>query len=140
MRTNHINLCSSDVKSLTGIFVRHFAYRVIVSGKVPEHVGVLQAGTDFAMLDGSDGFSIVISQIDPEPQPAFPANFHVGIMLDAADQVYAKHEELSEAGYQPGSISSFETLGSRWTAFYCPVGDGINIEVNSRVPIQSSNS
>ncbi|PRY04638.1 hypothetical protein [Kineococcus rhizosphaerae] len=46
-----------------------------------------------------------------------------------------KHTELLDAGYEPGKISSgFEVLGATWTAFYCPLGDGLEIEINHRTP------
>lgn len=133
MRLNHINLCSSDVPALTRIFERHFGFKVLQAGKVPEGIQASGAGSDYAMLLSLDGFFIVITQLDRKKHEAFPSNFHVGMMVESSADVHAMHKELREAGLQPRDISSnFEVLGATWTAFYCPVGDGIEIEVNFR--------
>ncbi len=74
-------------------------------------------------------------QASPEPdgQSAYPTGFHFGLIQDSREAVYAKHDELLGAGYRPGKINDgFEVWGATWTAFYCPLGDGLQIEVNYR--------
>ena len=128
MRLNHVNLCAGDVPALADLFVRHFGFIVLQSGTMPEAAGTATAGSPFAMLRDRHGFSLVITTIDAGA--VYPRSFHVGVALDAADDVRAKHAELSAAGLAPKPISAFEALGASWTAFYCPVGDGLEIEVN----------
>ena len=135
MHLNHLNLCSSDVSALTDTLEQHFGYQVVQAGRVPDLPGVPNAGTDFAFLLGQDESYIVISQIDPHPhdQSSYPPQFHFGLMQDSADAVHAKHAELTAAGYHPGEVSEgFEVFGAEWTAFYCTIGDGLEIEVNHR--------
>jgi hypothetical protein len=135
MRLNHINLCASDVPAMARTLEQHFDYDLFVLTKVTEQMGVLEPGSDFAMLTGLDGSYVVISQIDPTPDgsSAYPSFFHFGVMQDSADAVHAKHAELEAAGYHPGAISDgFEVAGATWTAFYCEIGDGLEVEVNHR--------
>jgi hypothetical protein len=65
-----------------------------------------------------------------------PISFHIGFTVDTPEEVYDKHKELSESGHNPGTIKNFNALGESWTAFYCPVGDGIDIEVNAHIALQ----
>ncbi|BCY09174.1 VOC family protein [Actinoplanes sp. L3-i22] len=133
MRLNHLNLCASDVTALTGTLVTHFGYRIIDSGQVPAAAG----GGSFAAVAGTDGSELVITQIDPVPhgRSAYPKGFHFGLIQDSREAVYAKHDELTAAGLHPGKISDgFQVWGATWTAFYCPLGDGLDIEVNYRTP------
>jgi hypothetical protein len=135
MRLDHINLCATDVAALTGTLSRHFAYEVVNQGTVPDYPGATNPGSAYAFLVGQDASSIVISEIAPvaDGGSAYPSGFHFGLIQDSADAVHAKHAELIEAGYAPGPISAgFEVLGATWTAFYCEIGDGLEIEVNHR--------
>jgi hypothetical protein len=133
LKLNHTNLCASHVCELTHILARHFDFEVVVSGKVPQAGGPIAAGSDFAMLRGSDGFSLVITEMAEGSTRHYPTNFHLGFMVETPDEVHAKHRELTDAGCHPGPINTFEAMGADWTAFYCPVGDGIELEVNASV-------
>ncbi|GAB3261499.1 VOC family protein [Kineosporia babensis] len=131
MKLNHVNLCTSDVIALTRTLVEHFGYRLVDSGIVH--------GSDdasrFAAVLGPDGSELVITQIAPTPDgsPAYPKGFHFGLMQESREEVLAKHRDLDAAGYAPGPISDgFEVWGATWTAFYCPLGDGLEVEVNYR--------
>jgi hypothetical protein len=125
MKLNHTNLCTSNVLLLSTIFTRHFDFEVI------------QKNAESAMLKGDDGFSLVLTVIDKNSQPTYPSSllfnfrisFHVGFVLEHQDEVHVKHQELINAGYNPGHINTFNALGETWTSFYFPVGDGIDIEV-----------
>jgi hypothetical protein len=135
LKLNHINLCSTDVNALSAIFCSHFDFKVVQTGKVPETFtnGPLPPGSAFAILLGTDGFSLIITEIGPNLPKRYPTDFHVGFTVDAPDQVYAKYKELTEAGRDPDPINSFEAMGKTWTAFYCSIGDGIKVEVNASV-------
>ncbi|TIC80081.1 VOC family protein [Nocardioides sp. GY 10127] len=132
MRLNHVNLCSSDVPGLAEKLATHFGYRIADSGTYPAPDG--SGDAHFAMVIGADGSELVITQIaGDERGSAYPPGFHVGLLQDSREAVLAKHEELIAAGLNPGSISDgFEVWGATWTAFYCPLGDGLEIEVNYR--------
>lgn len=128
LRLNHINLCSSHVSWLSDFLVAHFGYDVSQAGKMPA------SEAEFAMLEGKDGSCLVITQITSSAEPAYPAEFHFGIVMDSPEEVHGKHRELTRAGHSPEEVNSFQALGASWTAFYCPVGDGMKIEVNHRMP------
>lgn len=133
MHLNHINLCASDVLALASTLVDHFGYRLADSGVVPRPDGA--ADSRFALVIGADGSELVITQIaaPPADQSAYPQGFHFGLIQPSRDAVYAKHDELSAAGLTPGTINDgFEVWGATWTAFYCPLGDGLEIEINYR--------
>lgn len=109
-----------------------FRLRIAADRKVPESFtsGPLPPGSGSALLRGSDGFCLVITEIGQSSPKAYPTGFHVGFTADSAEQVYAKHHELTEAGCLPEPVKTFEAMGKSWTTFYCPVGYGIKIEVN----------
>lgn len=136
MNLDHLNLCASDVGSLSTTLQRHFGYQLVQAGSTPAADGG-GAEREFAFLLGSDGSSVVITQIDAQPDgpSSYPPGFHFGLMQDSAQAVHAKHAELDAAGYHPGPVSDgFEVFGATWTAFYCPLGDGLEIEINHRTP------
>ncbi|MFK4482422.1 MULTISPECIES: VOC family protein [unclassified Curtobacterium] len=135
MKLNHVNLCSSDVTTLANTLENHFGYRTLELGTVPDAEWATNPGSTYAILVGDDVSDIVITQIDPVPEgeSAYPSQFHFGIMQDTAQAVHAKHAELEQAGFTPGKLNpGFEVLGATWTAFYCPLGDGLEIEINHR--------
>lgn len=135
MRLDHINLCASDVAALTRTMTRHFGYETLQEGRVPDRPDTPNAGSSFSFLLGEDGSYIVISEIQPRPDgsSSYPPQFHFGLMQDSVEAVRAKHAELTAAGFEPEPINSgFEVFGAIWTAFYCPVGDGLEIEINHR--------
>jgi hypothetical protein len=112
MKLNHTNLCTSDVTALCTIFTRHFGFVA------------LQTSTEFAMLSGIDGFSLVLTKIDENSSQMYPnsqmvnlqVNFHVGFVVDSQQEVYDKHKELNDAGYNLGQIKKFDAMGTTWTA------------------------
>ena len=123
MKLNHNNICTKDVAFLRSIFTQHFGFETVREGEY--------RGSPFAFMRGMDGFVLVLTTIGPDSTQVYPTGFHVGFTVGSPDEVHAKHRELSGAGLQPNPINSFEALGEQWTAFYCPVGDGMAIEVNA---------
>ena len=135
MKLNHVNLCASDVTTLAHTLETHFGYRTLEIGTVPDLPWATNPGSTYAILVGEDVSDIVITQIDPVPEgeSAYPPQFHFGLMQDTVEAVHAKHAELKQAGFTPGKLNEgFEVLGATWTAFYCPLGDGLEIEINYR--------
>lgn len=136
MTLDHINLCSSDVPALTRTLETHFGYRTVQAGTVPDEPWATDPGSHFAMLIGHDGSNIVITQINPAPDAhsAYPNGFHFGLMQPTAEAVNDMHNELGAAGLHPGPVSHFDAVGASWIAFYCPLGDGLEVEINYRTP------
>lgn len=135
MHLDHVNLCSSDVPALTRILEAHLGYRTIESGTVPDVAWATNPGSHYAVLVGGDGSNVVITQIDaaPDGRSAYPPGFHFGLRQPTARAVTEKHAELTAAGLRPRPVSAgFETLGATWTAFTCPLGDGLEVEINHR--------
>ena len=104
LKLDHVNPCSRDVAALSGTFARRFAFEVLQTGQMP------RTGAEFALLRGSDGFCLVITKIGRDPSQAYPNKFHVGFMVDTADEVHAKHKELSESECHPGPIKNGREL------------------------------
>lgn len=133
MHLNHINLCASNVPALASTLVNHFNYRLADSGAIPRPDD--DEDSHFALVIGADGSELVITQITAPPadQSAYPQGFHFGLIQPSREAVYAKHDELTTAGLTPGKINDgFQVWGATWTAFYCPLGDGLEIEINYR--------
>lgn len=113
----------------------HFGYRVVEAGKKSPWDDPTAPAEHFACVVGPDGSELVITQIDAQAdgRSAYPKGFHFGLFQDSREAVFAKHDELTAAGYAPGKIrDGFEVWGATWTAFYCPLGDGLEIEINYR--------
>ena len=76
---------------------------------------------------------MALNHINLSEHPAYPPGFHFGLIQDSVEAVHLKHAELTAAGLNPGRINGpFEAVGATWTAFYCPLGDGLEIEINHR--------
>jgi hypothetical protein len=60
MKLNHLNLCTSDVVSLSGIFSRHFSFEA------------LQTNDGYSLLRGSEGFSLILTKIDEHSPKTYP--------------------------------------------------------------------
>ncbi|GAA4672276.1 VOC family protein [Frondihabitans cladoniiphilus] len=133
MRLNHINLCASDVPAMADKLVTHFGYRVVDSGAYPLPDG--SGNSHFSAIVGTDGSEFLITQIaaPTEGMSAYPNGFHFGLIQDTREAVLTKHDELTAAGLAPGKINDgFEVWGATWTAFYCDLGDGLEVEINYR--------
>jgi len=84
------------------------------------------------MLDGADGSSLVITQITAAADPAYPKDFHFGIMMGPPEEVESKNRELASASLNPEKVQDFEAVGSTCKTFMAPLGDGMKVKVNSR--------
>jgi len=85
MHLDHLNLCASDAPALSSTLEQHFGYGLVQAGRVPDVAGLANAGSEFAFLLGEDGSSIVVSQIDAQPDgrsslsSAVPPRAHAGV-------------------------------------------------------------
>jgi catechol 2,3-dioxygenase-like lactoylglutathione lyase family enzyme len=62
----------------------------------------------------------------------YPNGFHAGFLVDDAEQVLAKHAELTAAGLEPGEVQQLTRGGVATTIFYCNAPGGIPIEVSAQ--------
>lgn len=122
-RLNHLSLCVRDVQGVTAILTQHFGFE-------PE-----EQTSNYSILHGADKFFVVITRIDDDHAHNYPPDFHIGFRLDSHQAVHLKHRALLDAGFAPLELTSFFALDASWTAFYLPIGDGAQIEVNARTAI-----
>ena len=122
MKLNHLNLCTENVADLAGFFTRFFGF---------ELVGM--RGKDaFAILRGADGFALNLMRSGKGSGPIeYPDGFHVGFLVDGADEVLAKHRQLQEAGIEPGELQKLTRGGTLTTLFYCEAPGGVLVEVSA---------
>jgi catechol 2,3-dioxygenase-like lactoylglutathione lyase family enzyme len=122
MKLNHLNLCTGDVPGLSDFFTRFFGFELLAT-----------RGRDaFAILRGDDGFALNLMRAGRGTAPiAYPDGFHVGFLVEHADQVRAKHRELQEAGLEPGELQRLARGGTPTTIFYCEAPGGVLVEVSA---------
>ena len=117
LQLNHLNLAVPDVAEARGFFETFFEFKCVDT-----------KGADaLAVLEGKGGFTLVLSNLDKTGMPVYPKDFHVGFILDSAEQVYKVFQQLQSAGielpHQPR-----EMRGS--LIFYCHVPGSILLEVS----------
>jgi catechol 2,3-dioxygenase-like lactoylglutathione lyase family enzyme len=121
MKLNHINLCTDDVPALSDFFARFFGFELVAT----------RGKEAFAILRGSDGFALNVMRIGKGGAAEYPEGFHVGFLVDQADDVFSKHSELGEAGFEPGELQKLTRGGVATTIFYCEAPGGVLIEVSA---------
>lgn len=119
MKLNHINICTSEVARAVSFFTDHFGFTPLGAPRA-----------SFAILQGSDGF--ILNLMRPgKAAVSYPNGFHVGFFVERPDQVHAKHAELVAGGWPPGPVEDLLRGGYASTTFYCPLADGVLVEVGS---------
>ena len=119
MQLNHANLPVTDVAALREFFVRHFGFTEVET-----------RGRDaFVILNGDGGF--VLNLMKSREGERFPENFHVGFLLDTAEQVRTKHVALLDEGLDVGPVEELRRGGVGSVTFYCWAPNRILIEVSS---------
>jgi catechol 2,3-dioxygenase-like lactoylglutathione lyase family enzyme len=89
---NHINLCTDDVPALSDFFARFFGFELVAT----------RGKEAFAILRGSDGFALNVMRIGKGGAAEYPEGFHVGFLVDQADDVFSKHSELGGGRLRAG--------------------------------------
>ncbi|GLS43808.1 VOC family protein [Methylobacterium brachythecii] len=119
MKLNHANICTSDVARAASLFEQHFGFARLGEPR-----------TNFAVLRGTDCF--ILNLMRPgKAAVCYPEGFHVGFFVDAPAEVHAKHAELVEGGWNPGPVEDLTRGGFASTTFYCPLLDGVLVEVSA---------
>jgi catechol 2,3-dioxygenase-like lactoylglutathione lyase family enzyme len=120
-RLNHINLPVSDVPALTRFFQQAFGFRLA------DQRG---AGT-FSVLQGEDGFILVLSHDKHVDSKTYPALFHVGFLQESTDAVRQLYQRFLDAGFQAPSPAKLERGGPRAFGFYYSAPGGVVVEVST---------
>jgi catechol 2,3-dioxygenase-like lactoylglutathione lyase family enzyme len=85
MHLNHLDLCVPDVRETSEFFERFFGFRC-----------QREKGRDaLAILRDEAGFTLVVSRLRPDDPPGYPAQFHVGFLLDSEAAVQEAYERMS---------------------------------------------
>lgn len=120
MKLNHANLGTREVARVAGLFTAHFGFERLDAPPRP----------NFAVLRGSDGF--ILNLMRPGNAAVhYPDGFHVCFLVETPAVVRAKHAELVAGGWTPGPVEDLTRGGYASTTFYCPLPDGLLVEVSS---------
>lgn len=119
MHLNHLDLCVPDVQETSDFFERFFGFR-----------RQREKGSDaLAVLQDEAGFTLVISRLGADDPPAYPAQFHVGFLLDSEEAVHEAHARMKEACAE--SVSPLqESRGG--LVFYTRAPGGVLVEISRR--------
>lgn len=119
MNLNHLNLCVPDVAEARHFFESHFGFRCVDT-----------KGNDvLSVLHGDGGFILVLSNLNKDAAPVYPKDFHIGFVLDNADDVQQVYERLQLAGVELPHAPR-EMRGS--FIFYCYAPGAVLLEVSCR--------
>jgi len=120
---NHINLSTSDVPGLTDFFERCLNF------KVTERRGTGK----FSVLEGEDGFALILMHGKDAANSSYPAMFHVGFIVEDEAKVRATHQRMIDAGYAAPSPERIQRGGPPTFGFYHSAPGGILVEVSTPV-------
>jgi catechol 2,3-dioxygenase-like lactoylglutathione lyase family enzyme len=118
---NHINIPVFDVPEFTRFFQQAFGFRLT------DQRG---AGT-FSVLQGEDGFILVLSHDKHVDSKTYPALFHIGFLQESTDAVHQLHQRLLDAGFEAPNPAKLERGGPRAYGFYYSAPGGVVVEVST---------
>jgi len=121
LKFNHVNLTVSDVPTLTDFFERCFNF------KVTERRG----NGRFSVLNGPDGFILILMYGKDAVHTSYPPLFHVGFLVQDEQEVTAAYHQIKDAGYEPPAPKLLERGGDPTFGFYHPAPGGIIVEVST---------
>ena len=117
MQFKHTNLATPDVSATAEFFQRFFGFTMAI-----------QHGEGLAVMHDQDNFVLTLMKRKKSDPDRYPQMFHIGFYVESAEQVNAKHVELSAAGLSPGEVEVTNRQGDV-TTFYCTCPGGIMVEV-----------
>jgi catechol 2,3-dioxygenase-like lactoylglutathione lyase family enzyme len=121
MKLNHLNLCVADLGQARSFFEEYFDFELLD-----------RKGDAILVMSDRDGFTLVIS--DPTKfggdHAVYPEGFHVGFLLDTAEQVDATYARLTAGGLRVESGPRDRRGGY---GFYFRALGGMLFEVSVRV-------
>jgi catechol 2,3-dioxygenase-like lactoylglutathione lyase family enzyme len=117
MRLNHLDLQVSDVDAAREFFERFFSMRCRY-----------QRQKQIAIFESDAGFEFAVSNLFNSPPPSYPAEFHLGFVLEHTSEVRDIYERLKAAG-----VAMKLDLGVQGPAlvFQCLGPDAIGVEVRA---------
>jgi catechol-2,3-dioxygenase len=118
---NHVNLTVSDVPGLTGFFERCFSFQV----------SERRGNGNFAVLNGSDGFILILMHGKDALHTSYPPLFHIGFVVHDEEEVNAAYERIKAAGYDPPPPGILKRGGEPTFGFYHSAPGGITVEVST---------
>jgi uncharacterized membrane protein len=86
MKLNHVDLQVTDADAAREFFERHFELRCVYRR------------AELALLEDDAGLQLGVSNLRHAPPPAYPPDFHVGFVLERAEDVRAIYDRLATAG------------------------------------------
>jgi catechol 2,3-dioxygenase-like lactoylglutathione lyase family enzyme len=129
LKFNHVNLTVSDVAGLTRFFKDCFDFKVTET----------RGNGRFAVLEGSDGFILILMHGKDAVHTTYPPLFHMGFVVHDEQAVISAHQRIKEAGYEPPAAEILQRGGDPTFGFYYRAPGGIVVEVSTpakRPPLQ----
>lgn len=117
MKLNHIDLHVSDVDAARQFFEKHFGLRC-----------TYQRAEQIALLEDDAGLELGVSNLRGSPPPKYPPDFHVGFVLERADEVQDVYTRLKAGGVR---ITIDLREGGPNLFFMCEGPDAIPIEIRA---------
>ena len=121
LKLNHLNLTVGDVPAVCNFFEQCSAF------KVTERRGTGK----FAVLEGKDGFALILMHGKDETELRYPDLFHIGFLVSDESQVHATWEQMAAAGYEPPKPEILKRGGDKTYGFYHPIPGGVLVEVSA---------
>jgi catechol-2,3-dioxygenase len=125
LKLNHVNLTVSDVPGLATFFERVFAFTVTER----------RGNGNFAVLEGEDGFVLILMHGKDEANTRYPGLFHMGYIVADQATVDKTYERMKAAGYEPPSPDILKRGGDKTYGFYIVAPGNIVIEVSTPAQI-----
>ncbi len=123
LKLNHINLSVSDVPAFSDFFERCFNF------KVSERRG----NNKFAVLEGEDGFILILMHCKDVSHISYTAMFHIGFIVNDEETVRRTHQRMIEAGYAAPAPARIQRGGDPTFGFYHPAPGGVLVEVSTPI-------
>lgn len=117
MKLNHLDLQVSDVTRARAFFETHFGFKC-----------TFQRKEQLAVLEDDEGFAFGVSNLFGSPPPVYPADFHIGFILENEAEVRRAFARLKAGGVE---MKTDVSRGGPNVYFMCVGPDGIGIEVRA---------
>jgi catechol 2,3-dioxygenase-like lactoylglutathione lyase family enzyme len=119
MQLNHIDLAVPDVALTSGFFKTVFGFVEIET----------KGNAGMTILNGSDGFELILTRAHASNTPLYPKTFHIGFLVSSEQEVQDTYCRLRATGVElpapPRSVRGH-------LMFYCRAPGGILVEVSHR--------
>jgi catechol-2,3-dioxygenase len=121
LKLNHVNLTVSDVAGLSEFFEKCFAFTVTER----------RGNGNFAVLEGENGFILILMRGKDEATTHYPPLFHMGFIVSDQAVVDSTWQRIHAAGYEPPVPAILQRGGDRTYGFYHTAPGQIVVEVST---------